>query len=102
MSNVVVAEYYPPEVVFKIPKGIDLNDKGKVKDWGVKWNILYINLVENNEMLQIESSLDSGEHERKYPQKVTIMDREEYANCLSSDEDEDEDEDEEEDEFVMI
>lgn len=41
MSKVVVANYHINDV-FKIPKGVDLEDKTQVKNWWVKNHLLHI------------------------------------------------------------
>ena len=43
---IVFAEYYGPESVFKIPNGLDLEDKSIVDEWVVKYNTLYIKYVD--------------------------------------------------------
>ena len=93
-QKVVVAEYYAPEAVFKIPKGIDLEDKNQVKDWYVRWNsrkgnTLYIKFVDKKEEQEITASYES-EIDYKRPAKATIMEREERECCLSSDDENEE------------
>jgi len=39
--HVVTAEY-KAESTFKIPDGVDLNDKNVVAEWGIKWDKLHI------------------------------------------------------------
>jgi hypothetical protein len=49
VSNIVFASYR--EVyAFQLPDGMDLNDKTKVKFWGVKHNRLHIHLVDGTEL----------------------------------------------------
>ena len=89
-QKVVVAEYYAPEAIFKIPKGIDLKDKTIVEDWYVHYQTLCIKFVDKDKVQEIEASFES----QKYypdPEKATIMDRKEYEDFLSSDDDEDDD-----------
>lgn len=38
----VVRAKYTCEEQFKVPIGIDLEDKSQVENWGVKWNTLHI------------------------------------------------------------
>jgi hypothetical protein len=90
-QKVVVAEYYAPETIFKIPKGIDLKDKTKVEDWYVRYNTLCIKFVDKDKVQEIEASFES-EVDYKSPEKVTIVDRDECV-CLSSDDDDEDDED---------
>jgi len=46
LRKVVVATYYPPVSTFVIPKGIDLENEEQVSNWFVKYDILYIDLVD--------------------------------------------------------
>lgn len=43
--QVVVAQYRA-ESVFKLPDGLDLNDKNIVAEWGVKWDKLWITFTD--------------------------------------------------------
>ena len=54
MSRQVIRVQYCIDDVFVIPENIDLNNKNQVKDWGVKWNTLYIYFVDGSE-IQINS-----------------------------------------------
>jgi hypothetical protein len=54
MSRQVIRVHYCIEDLFLIPENIDLNNKNQVKDWGVKWNTLYIYFVDGSE-IQINS-----------------------------------------------
>jgi hypothetical protein len=65
MSKVVIVRYTVLDA-FKIPTGIDLEDKSVVKFWGVKWNELYITFVDGTEKI-IESEGWTDEPEFKYP-----------------------------------
>ena len=55
MAQQVLIAKYTSENYFKVPVGIDLEDKKVIKSYGVKWNILTISFVdENKEDLKIE------------------------------------------------
>jgi hypothetical protein len=54
MSRQVIRVHYCVDDLFVIPENIDLNNKNQVKDWGVKWNTLYIYFVDGSE-IQINS-----------------------------------------------
>jgi hypothetical protein len=89
-QQVVFAEYYAPEAIFKIPKGIDLKDKTKVEDWYVLHNTLCIKFVDKDKVQEIEASFET-EEDYERPAKVSIVDRRECV-CLSSDDDDEDDE----------
>jgi len=64
--QVIVAKY-TEEYIFKIPDGLDLQDKSVVESYGIKWNVLYINWTDKNKPpTEIESSRNS-EHDHKFP-----------------------------------
>ena len=78
MSKIVVANY-STSTHFKIPKGIDLEDKTQVKWWGTKWLILHIVFVDKTrEPLEIEAEFDP-ELDCKYAGRETIEDRCDYG-----------------------
>jgi len=86
--KVVCATYYAPESVFKIPDGLDLEDKSVVKFWGVKYNTLYIHYVDGHEE-ELEptlNALDSSDY--KHPQETEIEDADDCSVDYSEDEDE--------------
>jgi hypothetical protein len=76
MSKIVLAEYRCYEA-FKIPKGMDLEDKSQVTEWWIKWNKLYIRLVDET-LLTIEPEWDNGDG-MKEPVEATIEDGEDYG-----------------------
>lgn len=86
MSKVVIVRYTVSDA-FKIPVGIDLEDKSVVKSWGVKWNKLYITFVDDTEKI-IESKGWINNADYKYP--------DEDRTTIESDEDSDDDTEEEE------
>jgi len=88
--KVVCATYYAPESVFKIPDGLDLEDKSVVKFWGVKYNTLHICYVDGREE-ELEphfNAVDSSDY--KHPQETEIEDADDCNVDYSEDEDEEE------------
>jgi hypothetical protein len=79
----VVIAHYAINEAFKIPDGIDLDNDKQVKDWGVKWNTLYIYMVDGTE-IEVEGV---GYYDYKRPQDATIED----ASDWNLDEDDEED-----------
>ena len=75
---------------FKIPDGLDLEDKTVVESWGVKYNTLYIYYVDGREE-EIEPVWDI-EPDWKYPNNCEIEDAEDYNVEYSEDEEEKEEE----------
>lgn len=70
--KVVRATYYPPESVFKIPDGLDLEDETVVENWYVKYDILNIIYVDGRkDAIEPEwrDDLDT-----KHPQAEEIID----------------------------
>jgi len=66
--KMVVVEYQLSEK-FKIPAGIDLNDKKQVVSWGVKWNKMTIQLVSGGE-LEVESEGWTTDFDFKRPSSI--------------------------------
>ena len=89
--KVVRATFYPPEAVFKIPDGLDLEDKSVVQCWGVKWAKLYIKYVGKEEVEIIEPYLDV-DIDLKYACEEEIVDADD-CGCVEYTDDEEEDED---------
>ena len=79
MSKIVIVKYTAMEA-FKIPKGIDLENKSVVKDWGVKWNKLYITFIDGTEKV-IEGENWVEDLDLKYPDegRTTIEPAEDYG-----------------------
>ena len=88
--KVVRAEYIS-ESAFKIPDGLDLEDKSVVEKWWVWKYSLHIKYVGNEEIESIEGDNDHYET-FKEPHTTSIEDAEEWPNVEYSD-DEDDDED---------
>ena len=70
----IVVAWSGAEQVFKIPDGLDLEDETVVKNWCVKWGILYISYV-NGEEEKIEFDWED-DYGCKYPD-VEIKDADE-------------------------
>lgn len=84
MSKVVIVEYKHTDA-FKIPKGLDLEDKKQVKSWNVKWGSLWIVKTDGTE-LRIDS--EGWDNNYKYPDYTYIDNRENYGIDESDDDDE--------------
>jgi hypothetical protein len=100
MPKIVLAEYRFHEA-FKIPKGMDLEDKSQVKGWWVKWSKLYIRLVDET-LLTIQPVWDHGDCMGDYmtePVEATIEDGEDY-NVKKEEGEESDDEEEDYDAVV--
>ena len=61
----VVVACSSSEQIFKIPDGLDLEDKTVVKNWIVKWGILYIGYVNGGEQ-EIDAEWED-DYGCKYP-----------------------------------
>jgi hypothetical protein len=82
MSSKIVKATYSVDVAFCIPKNINLEDETQVKDWGVKWNKLYITLT-NGKELKIDCWAES-DIDYKYPDNTEITEAEDYG-CIDDD-----------------
>ena len=71
-SKIVVAQY-STLFVYKVPDGIDLEDKEVVEFWGIKYGTLIIKLKGKDEQLELESVREE-EPDYKYPNDVRIRD----------------------------
>ena len=71
-SKVLWARYFPREVCFRIPENIDLEDKTKVANYDVRWETLYITLVDGT-TIEIEKHSEI-EDDGKYPFETVIED----------------------------
>ena len=83
--QVVVAKY-SESIVFKVPKGIDLDDKTQVKQYWMKWNRLHIEMI-NGEEIVIDTQDDM---EMKYPTEMRVEDYDEYYDEETESESEEE------------
>ena len=73
----IVVASYTTEAVFKIPDGLDLEDKTVVQDWRTKYGKLYITYVNSEEVLEIDSEWDT-EIDYKYSSDEVIADADEF------------------------
>ena len=72
----IVVASYTTEAVFKIPDGLDLEDKTVVEDWRTKYGKLIISYVNSEEVLEIDSEWDT-EIDYKYSTDEVIADADE-------------------------
>jgi hypothetical protein len=70
MPTQMVTATYTVQSYFKIPSGIDLNDKTQVASYGIKWDVLYISLT-NGEELEIQPSCEL-DPEYKRPDEISV------------------------------
>ena len=88
----VVVATYMMEIIFKLPDGIDLEDKTVVADWYVRWGTLHINYVDGREE-EIEQSDGMSEPDWKRPDDQFVIDADRYCVEYSEDEEEEEEDD---------
>lgn len=82
---VLVAQYFVNEY-FKLPRGLDLNDKTKVSEYGVKWDTLYVLMVDGTELkIQCEGWKDGFDYKRPNETEQRTI-----SECGFDDSDEDE------------
>jgi hypothetical protein len=84
----IVRVQYSHQDVFKLPKGLDLENKTQVKFWGVKYNTLYITKVDGTE-LNIDSEGWVQDHDYKHPDIAEIIDADDEGIEFSDEEEED-------------
>ena len=91
----IVRGAYSAYQYFKIPDGLDLEDKTKVAEWGLDWDNLYIVLVDGTRIDtdpepgggdNFDIDLSGGE-----PDETLIMDAAEFGIVYSEDNDEETD-----------
>ena len=95
----IVRGTYSAHKYFKIPDGLDLEDKTKVAKWGLEPGNLYIVLVDGTTINTVAEPIDSG---GKYeidmsggePDETLIMDADEFAIVYSEDEEDEPDKNE--------
>ena len=75
--KIVVAQYECPERAWRIPFGVDLEDKSMVKEWWIKWDYLHIEYTDGRKV-SIESDWES-EGDFKYPLDQRIEDADELG-----------------------
>jgi hypothetical protein len=87
---VVFAEYYAPDSIFKIPDGLDLEDKNVVETWWVRRNMLHIQYVGEEDVVSIDPLYDFH-YDLKYPNECEIRPVDDYYNDAYKEEDAEED-----------
>lgn len=96
VRNLLVATY-STQSVFKLPKGIDLDNKLIVEWYVIEWDTLNIKYVDKEEIESIKCCF-TLEGLLKHPENVKIEDFKEWSEIIyDSQEEEDKEEDEEED-----
>lgn len=108
-SNKVIRVSYSVDDAFLIPKNINLEDTTQVESWGVKYNTLYIYLV-NGKEIKINSQGWINEFDYKYPSDDPTIEEADELGCFDEEDEgfneidvgelkeDEEEEDEEEDE----
>jgi hypothetical protein len=76
--KIVMATYYVEEM-FIVPKHIDLENKDQVKDYGVKRNVLYIELTDGK-TIDIEGNGWINNIDYKYPDTIRIEDASDFID----------------------
>jgi hypothetical protein len=82
MSKVVIASYNC-QSAFRVPKGLDLDDKSQVKSWGVKWDRLYIELADGKE-IQVENYWDDHCNDFEYPDDDPVIEEADDYGCFGN------------------
>ena len=73
----VVVAHYTATAYFKVPKGVDLEDKSVVEGWFIKWNRLEISYVDGRKE-EIDALYDP-EVDYKYPSEEQIGNADDYG-----------------------
>ena len=88
--KVVVATFYPPQMVFKLPDGLDLEDKSVVGSYSHRYDTLYIYYVDGREEKIRYEYLSTEDFDYKYSEELSIGDAEDYCVEYSDEEEEEE------------
>jgi hypothetical protein len=88
MSKVVIVTY-TADAIFKVPKGINLEDKTQVKEWWVKYACLHIVFVDQTKQMMMIEAHEEIELDTKWGSDERIQDA--YDWGISDDEYEEED-----------
>lgn len=75
--KIVIAQYECPERAWRIPFGLDLDDKNVVKDWWIKWEYLHIEYTDGRK--ESFESIWESEGDQKYPLDYRIDDADELG-----------------------
>jgi hypothetical protein len=90
MSKVVIVSYIA-DAIFKVPKGIDLEDKTQVKEWWVKYCCLHIVFVDQTKEMMMVEAHEELEYDTKWGSDERIDDACDWG--FSDDDEEEEEED---------
>jgi hypothetical protein len=74
MPKQIVVGCYSTDIKWKVPKGIDLNDKGTYEFWD-KYGTLYIRNLKTEVIIEVESYEESA-HDHKRADSVCVTDSE--------------------------
>jgi len=83
----VRVSYCVPDAIFKIPDGLDLEDKSVVADWGVKYGVLHIKYVDGRKE-KIGWSIDPSDFDYKWAEDMAIENADDCCVEYSEDEEE--------------
>jgi len=72
-THKVIRATYSHDEEFKIPIGVDLNDKSQVASWGIKWNILWITYADDGREEEIEGEGWIHDFDYKRPESVVVV-----------------------------
>ena len=96
-QKVLIAYYQPKQQKFRIPKGLDLEDKTKVEEYWIKFGELHIRFVDGK-YKHIKPYYEFYDDEKRPCEEDIQSDSEDDEDHDSNVEDEEEDEKDEEDE----
>ena len=71
--KLVKVTLYTPELYYKIPDGLDLEDETVVKWWGYKWGMIHIGYVDGREE-EIEAFNEDDERDKNCTDQEIIDD----------------------------
>lgn len=75
MNRQVIHAEYKVFSTFVIPEGIDLDDKEQVKNWWVKWDTMYIEMVDGREF-EVSAYISAAQDEFKRPDDTMLNEEE--------------------------
>jgi hypothetical protein len=97
-QKVLIAHYQPKQQKFRVPKGLDLEDKSKVEGYWIQWGELHVKCVDGK-YKHIKPDYEFSDDEKRPCVEDIQSDSEDDEDHDSNVEDEEEDEkDEDEDE----
>ena len=83
--KILVVKYDPPEAIYKIPLGVDLKNNKQIKQFWVRWGILYIEYVDG--FIQKQNPCLELNPELHHPNFISINDADEYDIEFSDNDD---------------